>query len=67
LVNEFAGSGCKINPEIPGNPGYRERIDFGEKIGIWKSSDGLVAKETTVGMIIYANDGVHLIPLRPIE
>jgi filamentous hemagglutinin len=67
LINEYAGTGQKINKKLPGTPDYRERINFGEKIGIWRSEDGLVRKETTMGMIIYAKDGVHIVPLRPLE
>ena len=54
----------KINKKIPGTSDYRERIDFKETIGIWKSVDGKITKETTVGMVIYAKDGVHIVPLR---
>jgi tetratricopeptide (TPR) repeat protein len=67
LIDEFAGSGQKINAKTPGTPGYRERVNFKEKIGVWKSEDGSLQKETTVGMIIYAKEGVHIIPLKPIE
>ncbi len=66
LVDDFAGTGQKINKKTPGTPDYRERIDFKETIGIWKSVDGKIAKETTVGMVIYAKDGVHIVPLRPL-
>lgn len=65
LVDEFAGRGYKINQALPGTPGYRERVNFQEKIGIWRSEDGLIAKDTSIGMIVYAKDGVHIIPLRP--
>ena len=65
LVDKFAGTGQKITNEIPGMPGYRERIDFGEVIGIYKNVDGTISKESTVGMIIYSKDGTHIVPLKP--
>lgn len=67
LVNEYAGTGQRITKKLPGTPDYRERINFGGKIGIWRSEDGTITKETTMGMIIYAKDGVHIVPLRPLE
>ena len=67
LVYDFAGAGQKINDKVPGSPGFRERVNFQEKIGIWRSVDGKEAKETTMGMIIYSKNGVHIVPLRPSE
>jgi len=64
LVNEFAGTGQRLNHEIPGKPGYKERVDFQEYIGIWKNEEGL-ALPTTRGSISYGKDGTHIIPLKP--
>jgi hypothetical protein len=63
----ITATGQKINTNIPGTSGYRERMNFKEEIGIWKSQDGKIQKKTTMGMIIYAENGVHVIPLRPLE
>ncbi|MFI5334703.1 MAG: polymorphic toxin type 50 domain-containing protein, partial [Chlamydiales bacterium] len=65
LVNKYAGSGQRINNEIPGSPGYRERVDFAEVIGLYKDETTKITRETTMGMLVYAKDGVHIVPLRP--
>jgi hypothetical protein len=36
LFSKFAGKGKPINNKPPGTPDYRERVDFGEFIGIRK-------------------------------
>lgn len=65
LVNKFAGKGQKVVGEIPGSPGYKERIDFCEVIGIYKDEDRKIVRETTMGMIIYSKEGTHVVPARP--
>ncbi len=65
LVNKFAGTGQRINNNKPGPPNYRERINFKEIIGVYKNEAGTISQETTIGMIIYSNNGTHIIPLRP--
>lgn len=65
LIRKFAGTGSPANTNKPGTPGYRERVDFGEKIGTWKSGDGLQQSETAIGIIHYGSKGAHIIPARP--
>ena len=65
LIKNFAGKGKPMNKEIPGNPNYKELVDFGEHIGIWKDQDGLFALPTTKGHIHYSKNGAHIIPAHP--
>ncbi|MCP5470128.1 MAG: tetratricopeptide repeat protein [Chlamydiales bacterium] len=64
LIEKFAGSGKKLNDKIPGEPNYKEAVDFHEYIGIWKDEQGS-ALPTTRGTIHYSKKGVHIIPLKP--
>lgn len=45
--------------------GYRETVDFGEYIGIWKNETGNLALPTTRGTIHYARDHAHIVPAYP--
>lgn len=65
LITKFAGKGKPINKDLPGNPNYRELIDFGEHIGIWKDKEGLISLPTTKGHIHYSKRGAHIIPAHP--
>ena len=65
LIKNFAGKGKPMNKEVPGNPNYKELVDFGEHIGIWKDQDGLLALPTTKGHIHYSKKGAHIIPAHP--
>lgn len=65
LIHKYAGTGQKINNNIPGKPGYKERVDFKQTIGIYKDQSETIAQETTMGMIIYSNKGTHIVPVRP--
>ena len=59
-----AGTGQPVNRVPRGQPGFKERVDFGEVIGDFVE-DG-VATTTTKGIITYAADGtIHIIPARP--
>jgi tetratricopeptide (TPR) repeat protein len=64
LLAKFAGTG---NPErgAIGSVGYKETIDFGECIGIWKNKEGSVSLSTTRGTIHYSNKGAHIVPSNP--
>jgi hypothetical protein len=64
LIRRFAGRGQSARG-IKGWVGYRERVDFGENIGFYRSSDGRVNVETTVGVIHYSKNGLHIVPARP--
>lgn len=48
-----------------GQPGFRERIDFGEQIGTY--IDPVTGAELAIsrGILHYGNKGVHIVPARP--
>lgn len=60
---ERAGTGTPVNNLPRGQPGFRERIDFGEVIGDFVK-DG-VATPTTKGIIHYGKEGIHIVPSAP--
>jgi Bacterial toxin 50 len=53
-----------VNSVPVGLPGSRERIDFGYEIGMNADPAGNTSP-TTVGILHYAKDGVHVVPGRP--
>ena len=59
LVNKFAGKGEPVGNIPRGQPGFKERVDFGEVIG------EVGGKPTTKGIIHYSKDGVHIVPANP--
>ncbi|WP_410793398.1 DUF6531 domain-containing protein [Kribbella sp. C-35] len=62
---QHAGTGEQVDKVVRGQPGFKERIDFGYRIGIYMTRDG-VASPTTVGILHYRADGsVHIVPGRP--
>lgn len=65
LLEKFAGKGRAMNNEKPGSPNYRELVDFGEHIGIWKNQEQTLSLPTTHGTIRYSKDGAHIIPAYP--
>jgi hypothetical protein len=66
LVSRFAGKGQPIRG-IPGQPGSRERVDFGVEIGVWVDERNVRPPvPTTNGVIHYGKDGTaHIVPARP--
>lgn len=64
LLKRFAGTG-RIERGTPGMPGYKETVDFGEHIGIWKNKEGTIQIPTTRGTIHYGKKGAHIIPANP--
>ncbi len=67
LIKSKAGTGQKVIGEI-GIPGYKERVDFGEVIGkhaLEIQGKPVQYSSTTKGIIIYAKDGVHVVPSNP--
>ena len=51
--------------EVPRGPGFKERIDFGYRIGTWVGEGG-TSSPTPVGILHYRADGsVHIVPGRP--
>lgn len=60
-----AGTGTPVGSVPRGQPGFKERIDFGDGIGTYVSRDG-TASPTSIGILHYRADGsVHIIPGRP--
>ena len=59
-----AGSGTPVGKTPRGQPGFRERVDFGEVIGDYIVDD--IATPTTRGIIHYSKDGIHIVPSKPI-
>jgi hypothetical protein len=66
LVDRFAGKGQPINGDKfkKGDPGYKERVNFGEVIGKYKDESGAEVP-TTIGTVHYSSTGVHIVPARP--
>lgn len=62
LLTQKAGKGQKVQG-IASDPGYRERVDFGEVIGEFVNKE-VVATSTTIGIIHYSNKGAHIVPAR---
>ncbi|MGH7489624.1 MAG: polymorphic toxin type 50 domain-containing protein [bacterium] len=65
LVDQFAGTGEAANKVPRGEAGFKERVDFGRIIGTYVDPSTGVAVTTTKGIIVYASDGVHIVPARP--
>jgi hypothetical protein len=59
LIDQFAGKGQPVGGIPRGQPGFKERVDFGQVIGEYQG------QPTTNGIIHYAKDGVHIVPARP--
>ncbi|MGU3780328.1 polymorphic toxin type 50 domain-containing protein [Burkholderia metallica] len=65
LVDDYAGTGQPANNVAPGQPGYRERVNFGKVIGNYVDPVTGEKTPTTNGIIHYSKDGVHIVPGRP--
>jgi len=65
LVDRFAGKGTPVNKISPGEPGYKERVDFGENIGNYVDPGSNIKIPTNNGIIHYSKDDVHIVPSRP--
>jgi tetratricopeptide (TPR) repeat protein len=69
LVSQNAGTGQKIQGALPYNPGYRERVNFGEIIGDYvkldKNGNIVSSTPTKNGIIHYSNKGMHVVPSDP--
>ena len=59
LINDKAGTGRIIAKTT------KEFVNFGKVIGKWKDAVTGEEKETANGMIIYSNNGAHVVPTRP--
>ncbi|APD13316.1 hypothetical protein RO07_11760 [Pandoraea pulmonicola] len=65
LVDQYAGRGQPANNVSVGQPGYRERVNFGTPIGNYVDPVTGEKMSTTKGIIHYGKDGVHIVPSRP--
>lgn len=65
LVDRYAGKGEQLGRINIGMPGSKERVDFEVQIGIFKDLSNGNELPTTMGIIHYAADGVHIVPARP--
>ena len=55
----------EVGHKMPGQPGYKEIINFEENIGYYidiKTGESFI---TTCGSIDYAKNGVHIVPRPP--
>lgn len=64
LLKKFAGNGSPRRG-TPGSYGYKETVDFGEYIGIWRNEAGTISLPTTRGTIHYGKKGAHIVPSNP--
>uniref|UniRef100_UPI001C90E852 hemagglutinin repeat-containing protein n=1 Tax=Rhizobium laguerreae TaxID=1076926 RepID=UPI001C90E852 len=66
LVDAHAGTGQQVGNIPVGQPGSKERVDFGNKV-IGKYVDPVTGEKipTTKGIIHYGSKGVHIVPSRP--
>lgn len=65
LLEKFAGKGTPKANRIPGNPNYRERVDFGEFIGYHVDQVTGIKTSTSYGEIHYSKTGAHIVPVLP--
>jgi len=66
LLSTFAGKGQPKGKITPGNPGYVEKVDFGEVIGYYiHESNPSVKFPTTKATIKYSKNDAHIVPSHP--
>ncbi len=65
LLRDFAGTGIKMNGDIPFTSGYVEVVDFKEFVGYVVVPNTKEKIATTMGKIHYAKDGAHIVPYTP--
>jgi RHS repeat-associated protein len=65
-LGRHAGTGQQVGKIEVGLPGSKERVDFGQAIGTHVDKAGNVS-ETTVGIIHYGKEGMHIVPARPLK
>ena len=67
LLDQFGGTGVPVNDVPSGQPGFRERVDFGQIIGNFVDQTTGTSTPTTNGIIHYGNSGAHIVPAAPNE
>ena len=60
-----AGTGEAANNVPRGQPGFRERVDFGKQIGYYVREGTGERIPTTKGIIHYSSTGIHIVPVAP--
>ncbi|SFK11103.1 toxin 50 [Methylocapsa palsarum] len=65
LLDEFAGRGQPANAIPAGQPGYRERVDFGRIIGQFFDERTKKLFPTSKGIVHYGKNGAHIVPSEP--
>jgi filamentous hemagglutinin len=65
LLDEFAGTGTPVNNVPAGQPGFRERVDFGRVTGNHVDQTTGKATLTTNGIIHYGKNGAHIVRSAP--
>jgi hypothetical protein len=66
LLDQRAGTGRPVNDVPIGQPGSKERVDFGSVIGSYLSPGTGKAVPISKGVIVYDRRGnAHIIPARP--
>ena len=62
---EQAGTGQQVGNVPVGQPGSKERVDFGKVIGSYVDPVTGTSVPTTKGIIHYGKNGIHVVPARP--
>lgn len=65
LLDEYSGTGQPIGRIPVGQPGSRERVDFGQTIGNYSDREAGTKAPTSKGIIHYGKNGAHIVPSRP--
>jgi filamentous hemagglutinin len=66
LLKQNAGTALRIGDLPVGQPGSKERVDFGKAIGQYVDPETEGTMPTTRGIIVYGHRGsAHMIPARP--
>ena len=64
LLDKFAGTGQRL-AGVAGQPGFKERVDFGQVIG--QVNINGVLTNTTRGIIHYSRTRANIVPANPVQ
>jgi len=65
LLDQGAGTGQQVGGIALGQPGSKERVDFGKKIGNYVDPVTGEKSPTSIGIIHNGSRGSHIVPARP--
>jgi RHS repeat-associated protein len=65
LLDQGAGTGQQVGNVPPGQPGSKERVDFGKTIGTYVDPVTGQRSPTSIGIIHNGSRGSHIVPARP--